>query len=210
MTIRVGLTGGIGSGKTMVSKEFERLGIPVIDTDRIAHELTAPHSLLLARIADEFGPGVVRDGVLNRDALRQQVFADKAQRRRLEAILHPVIRDEVDRLAAQSDADYCIIVVPLLVEARFQDLVDRVLVVTAPKLKRIQWLKRRSGLSEPEIDRIMSAQATDAERLSVADDRIDNDGGLSALTAQVERLHQSYLALAAATGWPASCTKDPG
>lgn len=194
--LRVGLTGGIGSGKTVVSDRFRQLGVPVIDTDEIAHELTKPRATAVLDIAREFGPHIVRDGRLDRDALRERIFSETAARHKLEAILHPRIRDEVDRQIKTLNTPYCVIVVPLMVETGFQDLVDRVLVVEAPIEKRRRWLATRDGFSQLDIERVFAAQATDTERATIADDLIRNDGDIATLVHRVDDLHQRYTALA--------------
>ncbi len=194
--LRIGLTGGIGSGKTIVSNRFRHLGVPVIDTDQIAHSLTTRESVAVREIVQEFGPHIARDGELDRNALREQVFNDARARRKLEAILHPRIRDEVTTRMRVLDAPYCIIVVPLMVETNFQDLVDRVLVVEAPTEKRRQWLAVRNGFSNTNIQQIFSAQASDNERAAIADDLIRNDGDIAQLVRRVDDLHRRYTALA--------------
>ncbi len=196
--LRIGLTGGIGSGKTVVSDRFRELGVPVIDTDEIAHSLTAPASAAVRAIVQEFGPHIVRDDELDRAALREQVFNDAEARRKLEAILHPRIRDEVNgRMGAlDANAPYCVVVVPLMVETNFQDLVDRVLVVEAPSEKRIQWLEARNGISHKGIQQIFAAQASDKERAAIADDLLRNDGDIAQLVRRVDDFHRRYMALA--------------
>ncbi len=194
--LRIGLTGGIGSGKTVVSDRFRHLGVPVIDTDEIAHSLTTRKSAAVREIVREFGPHIVRDGELDRNALREQVFNDAVARHKLEAILHPRIRDEVNRRMRALDVPYCLIVVPLMIETNFQDLVDRVLVVEAPTEKRFQWLAARNGFSHTNIKQIFSAQASDKERATIADDLIRNDGDIASLVRRVDDLHRRYTALA--------------
>lgn len=194
--LRIGLTGGIGSGKTTVSNRFRHLGVPVIDTDEIAHSLTTRNSAAVREIAREFGPRIVRSGELDRDVLREQVFNDAVARRKLEAILHPRIRDEANRRMRTLDAPYCLVVVPLMVETNFQDLVDRVLVVQAPTEKRRQWLAARNGFTDTDIQQIFSAQASDQERAAIADDLLRNDGDIERLVRRVDDLHRRYTALA--------------
>jgi dephospho-CoA kinase len=195
--LKVGLTGGIGSGKTAVSDRFADLGAPVIDTDVLAREVVAPGEPALEQLTDTFGNGILReDGTLDRDGLRSKVFADPEARRRVEAILHPAIRQRLRgrlRELEKQDEPYCVIVVPLLVETGFQELVDRVLVVEAPRERRIEWVMARNGMSREEVERIMDAQASSEERQSVAHDVIDNDSDLEALLAKVDRLHAKYL-----------------
>lgn len=195
--LRVGLTGGVGSGKSTVAEEFRELGVPIIDTDEIAHDLVARGSDALEEIKAAFGVTILTPGGdLDRAALRNKVFADSSQRRRLEAILHPRIRAVVSRRIGKLHAPYCMIVVPLLVEADFVDLVDRVLVVDVDEATQIVRTRTRSGLSEEEVRRILGAQASRAERLSAADDVVRNDSDLNRLRQQVAILHERYLSLA--------------
>lgn len=199
MTYVVGLTGGIGSGKSAAADLFAERGVAVIDTDAIAHALTTSDGAAMPAIRAEFGAGVASaDGALDRAAMRAMAFADPAARRRLEAILHPLIRAESERqlAAASARAPYAILVVPLLIEAGdYRKRVNRIAVVDCAEATQIARVMSRSGLARPEIDRILAAQATRAERLAAADDIIDNDGKLAALPPQIERLHVNYLAL---------------
>jgi dephospho-CoA kinase len=196
----VGLTGGIGSGKSTVADCFAAHGVPVIDTDVIARELTAPGGTALDAIRAVFGATVMQaDGTLDRAALRRRVFADSAARRRLEAILHPRIRQRVGQRLATLTAPYALVVIPLLVETGgYRDVLDRVLVVDCPEDVQVARVMARSGLTHDEIKAILAAQAGRAERLAVADDIIVNTAGLEALRGEVAALHQRYLALAAA------------
>jgi dephospho-CoA kinase len=193
----VGLTGGIGSGKSTVADRFAAHGVPVIDTDVIARELTAPDGDALAAIRAAFGESVVQaDGALDRAALRRRVFADASARRQLEAILHPRIRHVVERTRAALTAPYVLIVIPLLVETGgYADLLDRVLVVDCSEDMQIARVMARSGLGRDEVKAILTAQAGRAERLSAADDVIDNTASAESLDAQIATLHQRYLAL---------------
>lgn len=194
--LRVGLTGGIGSGKSTVAALFARHGAPIIDTDKIAHELLAPGQPAEAEVVEAFGREMLgtRDNI-DRARLRERVFAEPAERKRLETILHPHIRAEVIRQTENLRAPYCLIVVPLLIEAGFTDLVDRVLVIDADDVLRIQRTKARSGLSEAEIRQIMANQAGRRERLQKADDVITNNSDLAHLEREVARLHGAYSAL---------------
>ncbi|MHB1060383.1 MAG: dephospho-CoA kinase [Thiobacillus sp.] len=196
----VGLTGGIGSGKSTVADCFAALGVPVIDTDVIARALTAPGGAALEAIRAAFGATVMQaDGTLNRAVLRRRVFADSAARHQLEAILHPRIRQGVAQKLATLTAPYALIVIPLLVETGdYRDVLNRVLVVDCPEAVQIARVMARSGLAHGEIKAILAAQAGRAERLAVADDIIVNTVSLGALRAEVAALHQRYLALAAA------------
>lgn len=196
--LRVGLTGGIGSGKSSVAELFAGLGAGVIDTDLIARELTEPGTPTLARIVADFGSEVLSpDGTLDRGALRERVFRDRVARTRLESILHPSIRDLMLERVAKLRAPYALLVVPLLFETGQETLMDRVLVVDCPEETQIERVQRRSQLSRAEIERILASQVSRAERLARADDVIDNSGALAALAPQVERRHRSYLDLAA-------------
>jgi dephospho-CoA kinase len=199
MSYVVGLTGGIGSGKSAVGDLFAAHGVPVIDTDAIAHALTAPDGAAMPAIRIEFGDGVASaDGSLDRAAMRAMVFADPAARKRLEAILHPMIRSESDRrlLASQASSPYAILMVPLLIESGdYRKRLNRIAVVDCAEATQITRVMRRNGLTRTEIDRILAAQATRAERLAAADDVIDNDGGLAELPPQIEQLHRQYLGL---------------
>jgi dephospho-CoA kinase len=196
--LRIGLTGGIGSGKTTVAEMFARLGVEVIDTDAIAHALVEPGQPALAQIVAAFGGSVLEPGGrLDRHRLGKLVFENPDQRRRLEGILHPLIRAEVNRRTAAVTTPYCLVVIPLLVETGFTDRVDRILVIDAGQDDQIRRTMKRSGLSETEVRRILSAQASRAERLVAADDVIHNDSDLPHLEAEVGRLHERYLALAA-------------
>ena len=196
----VGLTGGIGSGKSTVADLFAELGTPVIDTDVIARELTAPGAAALEAIRAVFGEAVMHaDGTLDRAALRRRVFADSGARRQLEAILHPRIRQAVERALGTLTAPYALIVIPLLVETgTYRDMLNRVLVVDCPEDLQIARVVARSGLAQDEVKAILGAQAGRAERLAAADDIIVNTGTLGALRAEVAALHQRYLALAGA------------
>lgn len=195
--LRIGLTGGIGSGKSAVSDRFAELGVPVTDADVIAHSLTAPGGGAIEAIANAFGDGVIdADGAMDRDAMRALVFDDPSRREQLESILHPLIRQTMADQIAGFDFAYCILAIPLLVEGGTHPLVDRIVVVDAPIERRIQWIMARSALDEARIRSIMQAQATAQERQAVADDVIDNSGTLEDLRDRVDALHARFLALA--------------
>ncbi|WP_310451357.1 dephospho-CoA kinase [Sulfuritalea sp.] len=208
MSYVVGLTGGIGSGKSAVADLFAERGILVVDTDAVAHALTAPGGAAMPAIRAEFGEAVAAaDGALDRAAMRARVFADGSAktlaRKRLEAILHPMIRSESERLLAAdaSRSPYAILMVPLLIEAgSYRERVDRIAVVDCAEATQIARVISRNGLAREEVQRILAAQATRAERLAAADDVIDNDGDLAALRPQIERLHVNYLAYARNVG----------
>jgi dephospho-CoA kinase len=196
--LRIGLTGGIGSGKSAVASLLMTRGIPIIDTDEIAHRLTKPGQPAFDEIVRNFGQDILdANRRIDRDKLRERVFENAGERQRLEAILHPRIREMVREKLEALHAPYCILVVPLLIESGFIDLVDRVLVVDASEGVQIQRTVARSGLTEAEIRKIMAAQASRAQRLQKADDVIDNNGDRKHLETEVERLHQWYLSLAA-------------
>lgn len=193
MGLRVGLTGGIASGKTTVSRLFARLGVPIIDTDVIAREVVAPGTPLLQRVEQELGPGLIgADGALQRRQLRERVFSDPDARRRLEALLHPAIRAEVARQSAQATGPYHVLVIPLLVEGQGRIPVDRVLVVDCPEDLQIRRLQARDGSSAAQARAMLAAQASRAARLAAADDVIVNDGDPDRLEAAVAALHQKY------------------
>jgi len=195
----IGLTGGIGSGKSTVADYFAQHGIPVIDADQLARELVVPGSPALNEIIDLFGPNILLpDGSLDRHQLRQRVFADPAQKRRLEAILHPRVYTELGYRTQALRTPYCIWVVPLLLETGGTALVDRVLVVDAPESLQRQRVLRRAGMDETTFEAILSSQVNRAERLSAADDVVVNNSDLSQLQQQVTALHHRYLALAGA------------
>lgn len=192
----IGLTGGIGSGKTSVSDRFAKLGAPVIDTDVIAREMVAPGMPAYRDIQRVFGNAALsRDGSLDRNALRKLVFDDNRKRAELERILHPIIKQEVTRRLQQIDAPYCIVVVPLLIESGFSDIVDRVLVVDAPEERRLRRARQRSELTEAQVHSIIAAQATSEERRRHADDILDNEGELAELDGKVAALHRRYMHL---------------
>jgi dephospho-CoA kinase len=196
----IGLTGGIGSGKSTVADLLVARGAALVDTDRIAHALTAPGGAAIEPIRAAFGDGVVAaDGSMDRAAMRALAFSDPAARKRLEAILHPMIRtltqagiDEALRVGAP----YVLVAVPLLVESgHWEGRYDRVLVVDCPPETQIERVVRRSGLAREQAEAILAAQATRAQRLAAADDVVDNGGAPSALAAQLDRLHAAYAGL---------------
>ncbi len=196
----VGLTGGIGSGKSTVAELFAERGVPVIDTDVIARELTAPDSAALIAIQDAFGDAVMReDGSLDRAELRRRVFADPVARHILEAILHPRIRQAVVQALAELHAPYALIVIPLLVETgAYAEILDRVLVVDCPEDTQIARVMARNDLTRAEVEAILAAQAERAVRLAAADDVIDNAGAPEGLRDRVHALHAQYMTQAAA------------
>lgn len=198
--LRIGLTGGIGSGKSTVASLFAMRGVPVIDTDEIARSLTEPGQETFDEIVRAFGDTILDENRrIDRNRLRERVFDNADERRRLEAILHPRIRVTVEKKIDALDVPYGIVVVPLLIESGFSNLVDRILVVDAMENVQIQRTAARTGLSETEIRKIMSAQASRAQRLQQANDVIENNGDRKRLEAEVERMHQWYLSIAATT-----------
>ncbi len=192
--LKIGLTGGIGSGKTAVSDLFAELGADVIDTDLLSRELVQPGQPALDEIVATFGREILDpNGRLDRHALRSKVFTDATLRKKLEAILHPKIREEMLARAARSAAPYVVFVIPLLVETGQQDLVDRVLLVDVPEALQRERVAQRDGLSTEQIDQILAAQADRVTRLSHADDIICNDRDRDALVKAVAELHRKYL-----------------
>jgi len=196
----VGLTGGIGSGKSAAADEFAALGATVVDTDAIARELTDKGGAALAHIEKLFGTGFLAPGgEMDRKKMRDHVFADPAAKQALENLLHPMIREESARRIAMASGPYVVHVVPLLIESPdYRRRVDRVLVVDAPEEAQLARVHARSGLSADEVRAIMRTQASRAERLAAADDVIDNSGAREALRKQVGALHQKYLQFARA------------
>ena len=196
--LKIGLTGGIGSGKTSVADIFSELGVPVIDTDVIARQLTALDGAALPAIRAVWGESVIRpDGELDRGVLRRRIFADPEERRRLESILHPLIRRQVVSALAELDAPYVVVVIPLLIETgSYRELIDRVLVVDCPESLQLERVRARSGLSAEEVSAIISAQADRASRIAAADDVIANDADSGSLRDQVLSLDAKYREIA--------------
>lgn len=196
--LRIGLTGGIGSGKSTVAGLFADLGVPVIDADTISRRLTQPGTAATARILESFGPAVAGpDGGIHRQQLAAHVFNNPAERLRLEAILHPLIRQSMEMEIRALDAPYCLLVIPLLVEARQQDLVDRVLVVDTDETLQMQRVHQRDQRSAAETQAILNAQLPRQMRRDAANDLITNNGDLAGLRRQVEALHMRYTTMAA-------------
>jgi dephospho-CoA kinase len=199
MVYCVGVTGGIGSGKSSAAALFAERGAGIVDTDDIAHEMTRPGGRAMAAIITAFGPGIAAaDGSLDRSAMRQRVFAEPAQRKVLEGILHPLIRTEARDRVNSSTAPYVMLVVPLLLETGgYPDLIRRVLVIDCEESQQISRTMQRSALTEEAVRAIMAAQLPRQQRLAGADDVLLNDGDLSRLRSQIDSLHDRYLALAA-------------
>jgi len=194
----VGLTGGIGSGKSAASGMFEALGAAVVDTDEISRTLTAPGGAAIAEIRERFGPeSIGPDGGLDRERMRLLVFRDAASRKRLEGILHPLIRSRTRDAIAVARGPYVVVVVPLLLETgACMEFIRRVLVVDCEEEEQVRRVMARSGLPAGEARRIMATQLPRAERLLRADDVLHNNGSIEALRGQVGELHARYLALA--------------
>jgi dephospho-CoA kinase len=196
---RIGLTGGIASGKTTVANLFAALGATIVDSDLLAREVVAPGSPLLAQIADHFGPAILAaDGSLDRRELRSRVFADPAERHWLEALTHPAIRALTDERCDAAPGPYSIVAIPLLVETGAGARFDRVLVVDCDPALQLARLTARDGTTQEEAQRMLAAQAPREARLAAADDVIVNDGDIASLRDQVERLHLQYVRAAKA------------
>lgn len=197
--LRIGLTGGIASGKSAVATEFAKLGVPVIDTDELAREVVQPGQPALQAIVERFGSEVLdAQGGLDRRRMRERVFQNPAEKQALEAIVHPAIRTAQQTRSAAAQGSYHIHVVPLLVDTRSQSLYDRVLVVDCTRETQLERLLRRDGITLQLAEQMLAAQATREQRLAVADDVLDNSGTVAELPQKVAALHQRYLELAAA------------
>jgi len=195
---RVALTGGIASGKSTVADLFAAHGVPVIDTDVIAREVVEPGRPALALVAEAFGAEVLdAEGRLDRKRMRERIFTDPAAKRRLEAILHPAIRAEMERQSQAADGPYQLLVIPLFAEGRRRDHVDRVLLVDVPEELQVQRVMLRDGVSHGQALASLNAQATRAQRLAMADDVLPNTGRVDDLRERVGELHRLYLQLAA-------------
>lgn len=198
-TVIIGLSGGIGSGKTTVSDKFAALGIDVIDADVIARQVVEPGSPALAAMVSKLGKTILScDGSLNRSLLRQQVFAEPELKNWLNTLLHPLIREQMILQTQAAASAYCILSVPLLIENKLTKLVDRVLIVDVSEATQLARTVLRDNSNIEQINAIMQAQASRTERLSAADDVINNEGEADALDQQVTQLHHQYLQLAGA------------
>lgn len=196
--LRVALTGGIASGKTTVAGLFAARGVPVIDTDVIARQVVEPGTAGLAAVVSAFGPDILgADGRLDRPRMRERIFADRAARGRLEAILHPAIRQEMERQSRAAGGPYQLLVIPLLAEGGRRDHVDRVLVVDVPEAVQVERLMQRDGVGREQALASLAAQASRGQRQALADDVVVNSGRVEDLEPQVARLHETYLTLCA-------------
>ncbi len=195
--LRIGLTGGIASGKSTVAQRFAELGIPVVDADVAAREVVAPGTPGLARVIERFGPVVAQNGELDRRALRQLIFNDPSARQDLETILHPLIRAAMEHSAETAVGPYIVMAIPLLVESGARGRVDRILVVDVDEAVQLQRVQARDGGSLDQARAILASQAGRDARLAAADDVILNSGTVTDLRQAVDRLHEKYLRLAA-------------
>jgi len=194
----IGLTGGIGSGKTTVCNYFSALGTPIIDADLAAREVVTPGSPGLVEIINRFGQSILsQNGTLDRSKLREQVFSDEPSRKELEAILHPLIRQQMDKKLADLKAPYAILAIPLLLESGRREGIDRILVIDAEESQQIARASQRDHKNENQIRAIIAAQCSRKDRLKAADDVIYNTGNLEHLSSQVTDMHNLYLRLAA-------------
>ena len=192
----IALTGGIGSGKSCATKYFRNLGITVLDADEFSHELTSKGTSTLQLLAKTFGHQVIApDGSLNRTVMRELAFQDRSNKAKLEAIMHPQIRNRMKRASRNVNSEYCVHVIPLLIETKQTKDFDRVLVIEAPLSLRKQRVAQRDNFQKQEIDQIIGAQASDDERRTIADDLLVNDGTIEDLYKRIDILHHKYLAL---------------
>lgn len=194
--LKVGLTGGIGCGKTTVSTLFSGLGVTIIDADDISRQLTTSNSVALQQIKNAFGESVILDnGELNRAMLKTLIFENSTAKQQLEAILHPLVFQEINRQVLQLSAAYCIISIPLLFETASQTLVDRILVIDCDKQTQIERVQKRDNLSLERIEQIIANQVSAAFRTANADDVLHNTKNTTALAKDVKKLHNFYLSL---------------
>jgi dephospho-CoA kinase len=196
--LRIGLTGGIASGKSTVTQRFAELGIPVIDADVSSRRVVEPGEPGLDQVVERFGPGVLdSNGTLDRRTLRALIFSDPASRQALDAILHPLIRADMERQATAAEGPYLVMAIPLLVEGgRSRDAIDRVLVVDVEEAVQVQRVRARDGGSEEQARAILASQASRNTRLAAADDVLYNSGSVADLRQSVDLLHAQYLRLA--------------
>lgn len=195
--LKIGLTGGIACGKSTVCQIFNEQGVPIIDADIIARDIVQPGSLCYQQVVELFGHHILQtDGQINRQLLRRKIFTDPASKKQLESILHPVIRQQLLQQSRQVSAPYCILAIPLLIEAKMIDLVDRVLVIDSDTKIQLARLCQRDGLTEQEASNILSQQCTQQSRLAHADDIIANNTSLDKLSRAVIQQHQKYIEFA--------------
>lgn len=195
--LKIGLTGGIGSGKSTVTQIFSELKAPIIDADIIAYELVGPGKPALKAIIDHFGQQILTNqNALNRKKLKEIIFSNPEQKKQLEQILHPLVFAEMESQIKQLSGPYCILSIPLLLETQMEDFVDRILVIDCPVEFQLERVKNRDQLSEDRIKAIIASQATKEQRLQAAEDVIDNSTDAQALAEQVKKLHNLYLSLA--------------
>ena len=195
--LTVGLTGGIGSGKSAVTRLFEDLGVPVIDADQASREVVKPGQPALQQLAQRFGDQIIDSrGELLRKALREIVFTDEQARKDLEAILHPLIRQRIDQQLGELSDPYAVLAIPLLIETGASYQVDRILVVDCSASEQIRRVSNRDGVSEAQVEAILATQASREQRLKAADDVIENSGTIEELKPRVAALHRKYLELA--------------
>ncbi len=196
MVLRIGLTGGIGSGKSTACEIFSELKVPVIDADVIAVKAVKPGMPALQSIIDEFGVKIItKDGYLNRKKLRDRIFKNESDRRKLESILHPVIYKEIERQTKSINSAYCIISIPLLLETGTSDIIDRILVIDIPKELQLSRASARDNASLKNIETIIHSQISRDDRLAAADDIINNEGDIENLRKQIYDLHEFYKSI---------------
>lgn len=202
--LRIALTGGIACGKSTVCRLFADFGVPIVDADLIARQLAEPHQQGWQAIVEYFGPEIlISDGKLNRRLLRERIFADPAQRQKLDAIMHPLIYSAIDARLLQLQANYCLVAIPLLAETQKASHFDRVLLVDCPEALQLQRLQLRDNLDATDAATIIASQAGRLQRLAIADEVIDNSNGEPLLAEQVKSLHNFYLNLAISRKSPA-------
>lgn len=193
MVLKIGLTGGIGSGKSVACAIFSDLGVPIIDADVIAHSLVKPDMLAFKKIIKLFGKGILSShGTIDRKKIRKQVFANASYRKKLENILHPDIYEEITAQVKKIDSKYCIISIPLLLETDASKTVDRVLVIDLPKELQLERAINRDKMDKGDMNAIIDSQISRQHRLAAADDIIDNKGGISKLRKEINDLHKFY------------------
>jgi len=194
MALKIGLTGGIGSGKSAACKIFSELGVPVIDADDIAHSLVKPEMPAFKEITKMFGNEVIStDGTLDRKIIRDKVFANETDRKRLEGILHPAVYEEIAVQVKNINSKYCIISIPLLLETDASKTVDRILVIDVPRELQLDRAANRDKTNKSDIDAIIDSQISRKDRLSAADDIVDNKGNINDLRKRICDLHEFYL-----------------